>query len=365
MNNIKNISHRVLTTLFYISTLIMATACGENQFRIQGDIADANDAPLYLERADFRGVWIPVDSTHTDDSGHFDIKCNASQHPEIYRLQLGNSYIYLPVDSTEHLTLTTTAADFGRKFKLDGSDQARAMTRFAEQCATATDATIPDLKKWVLGNIILPGHGDLMSYYVLTATFNGSPLFSVNDPADAAAYGAVATAYAQFHPNDPRTKLLKSMAMTARRTSIAARGAQKVVKAPETSMIDIALKNIEGKEVKLSSVMTNSRPTLVIFSLTSHAESPEITRKIGDLYHQYGSRINFYQVCLDEVISAWRETARNIPWTVVLDPEGLSSRIAAMYNVRSLPAFFIYNGRGELVSRADSFDELSKQLTSY
>ena len=78
---------------------LAAVSCGDAQFRIDGDVTGAEGRSLVLEKSDFHGRWIPVDSVKIGGSGHFSIRSDAPASPEVYRLSLGDRFIYLPVDS--------------------------------------------------------------------------------------------------------------------------------------------------------------------------------------------------------------------------------------------------------------------------
>lgn len=345
-----------------VAAVLIMTACGQNEFTLQGKIADGDNQTLLLEKADFTGRWIVLDSVRIGSDGEFNISYAASASPEIYRLDLDGKYLYIPIDSTEHIDVTGSVKDFGTVFTLSGSEQAEKMTRFATEVSKTRPEDYPAFKNTVLRDIILPGHGDLMSYYVLTHVVDGKPLFDVQSGADARYFAAVATAYQQYRPDDPRTKMLEQMAMTALKARNADAGKKTVIKARETSLIDMEFRDKTGAMRKLSEVASNGRPTLLIFSFLNEKESPAITRRISNLYNRYGDRINFYQVCLDRDITSWQQAAAPLDWTVVIDPTGVDSRIAVSYAVKQLPAFFIINAKGELTARADDFDALKAQL---
>lgn len=100
-------------------------SCGDARFKIDGEVYGAEGKSLVLEKSDFHGRWIPVDSVKVGDTGKFSIKADAPASPDVYRLSLGDRFIYLPVDSVETLTLTTSAADFAR------SSPCRALPRLS------------------------------------------------------------------------------------------------------------------------------------------------------------------------------------------------------------------------------------------
>ncbi|MDE6724141.1 MAG: ATP-binding cassette domain-containing protein, partial [Ruminiclostridium sp.] len=100
------------------------SSCKEKEFKINGTIEGGSDRSVVLEKASFAGNWIPVDSARVNDKGGFEIASARPSAPEIYRLALGDRYIYLPVDSTETLTVISKASDFGTEFSVSGSAQA-------------------------------------------------------------------------------------------------------------------------------------------------------------------------------------------------------------------------------------------------
>lgn len=352
----------VLNICVTVAAMLAMAACGQKEFTLRGKIAGGDNQTLLLEKADFTGRWILLDSVRIGSDGDFNISYAASASPEIYRLDLDGKYLYIPVDSTESIDVTGSVKDFGTVFTLSGSEQAEKMTKFATAVNKTRPEDYPTFKKEVMRDIILPGRGDLMSYYVLTHVVDGKPLFNVRSGADAQYFAAVATAYQQYRPEDPRTRMLEQMAVTAMKARNADAGKKTVINARETSLIDMEFRDKTGAMRKLSEVASNGRPTLLIFSFLNEKESPAITRRISELYKRHGERINFYQVCLDRDITSWQQAAGPLPWTVVIDPSGVDSRVAASYAVKQMPAFFLINAKGELTARADDFDALNTQL---
>lgn len=347
---------------------IVVVSCGRSEFKIGGELGGASEEAVVLEKSGFNGEWIAIDSTRTDASGKFSIKAPAPDYPEIYRLAVGGSYIYVPVDSAVNIKLTANVKDISATFVLTGTESAEKMTKFERNLAKIMEMpadSLDSFKRNVFTQLIYPGKGDIMSYYILTRVINGQPLYNPESGSDAKYYAAVATAYKHYHPDDPRTPMLEKLALSARKNYNAARGIQNVVEAPAVSMIDMEFPNVDGKMIKLSDVVGKGKPTLVIFSMVAQQESPEVNRAIAALYSKYEQRINFYEVCLDPDIASWREAVKNLPWTAVIDYEGLQSRAALQYNVTTLPAFFMYNAAGELTSRVDTFQDLEKELTKF
>jgi hypothetical protein len=77
-------------------------------------------------------------------------------------------------------------------------------------------------------------------------------------------------------------------------------------------------------------------------------------------YHAQGLEI--YQVSLDTDLHLWSNAAVNAPWITVIDPQSYYSKIAALYAVRRLPAFFLIDRSGNMVKRFDRVEEAEKEI---
>lgn len=334
------------------------------EFKVSGQILDADNKTLVLERG-FNGRWIALDSTQTADNGKFAISFDAPDFPEVYRLRMDQRFVYFPIDSLEHITLNAPYDKFDTDFILDGSDAAVVMMNFEKEVAALnmSDSTaVANFKRKVYNECIKDRQADILSYHVLNKTIDGEYLFDPTDSFDIKIYSAVATAYKHFRPNDPRTALLEMVAVEGRKKINSESGRHQVVHAQEISSIDINLKNVNGEDSKLSDLLSQGKPTAVIFSLLTDEKSPSQNIEIAKIYRANEGRINIYQVCLDYDQLAWKNAAVNLPWTVVYDPKGEASEYVTKYNVMTLPAVYIYNAKGELVDQATSFSDMSVKL---
>lgn len=340
-------------------------SCGDAKFKIDGEVYGAEGKSLVLEKSDFHGRWIPVDSVRVGNTGRFSIKSDAPASPEIYRLSLGDRFVYLPVDSVESLTLTTSDADFGTKFTLTGTPQAERMAEFEKSLMSlsATDsASMAGFKRDVYTKYIKDGQGSIVSYYVLTKIFDGEPLYNPADPQDTKYYAAVATQFDNYRPGDPHGRMVREVSLQAMRNHNSAAGKKTVIEANELRVIDIALPDEKGKTVRLSDVVGKGKPVVVVFSMMNEPESPAFNRELARLYNSKGGAVQFYHVSFDAGQYEWRDAAANLPWITVLDPAGTSSNAIIDYNVGSLPAVFIYNAEGDLVDRPESLSDLAKKI---
>ncbi len=357
----KNIS---LSSIFSL-LLLFSGACSDENFKVSGVVENPPaDSFITLEKSDPNGRWFVLDSTKLSSSGKFSFSQPAPPAPEIIRLRLKGEYIYLPVDSTEKLSVHTSFPGFSTNYSVEGSKMASDLERFEKQLiAFSPSAENPDslkaFKRRVYSEYLKGAEGSILSYYVLTKTLNGKPLY--DNSTDYPYFAAVATAFRQYRPDDPRTPLLEAISLDGMRRHNAALGRQNVVHAPEIAIIDITLPDVNGNPLSLSEVVGKGRKTVLYFSDANSEETARLNMALRTL--RDNKAIEIYHVSFDPDSHAWRMSASNLPWYSVWagDPTA-SARIAADYNISSLPVFFIYDEQGQLSNRAANITELSGLL---
>lgn len=338
---------------------LFASCSGDPQFSINGTIENASDKTLILERPDHAGVWIALDSVHLKDNGKFNFKSLAPSDPQIYRLAIGDQYIYFPVDSIEHLSLKADAATFASSFEIEGSDNAKALARFEKELlAFAPHLTNPDsarnFKRRVYTSYLQDAQGSIVSYYILTKTVDNNPLFSPDE--DGAYFSAVATSFRQFRPQDPRTMLLERTATEARKRHLANTGQQTVIQAEEINLIPVNLPDQDGNNIALSDIAGHGQPTALVFSDFTDANTPALNIELKKLYD--AGKINIYNVCVADDQLEWRNSARNLPWTTVYANPTDLRKVVAAYMVDALPTIFLIDAQGNLQKRCATVEDL-------
>lgn len=342
------------------------TACDNNKdFKVEGEIQSADGKYVVLEKPDFAGQWIPIDSALVDKSADFAINAPAPDYPEIYRLKLNNKYIYFPIDSIETVSVKSSYDKFGIDFSLSGSANAEKMAAFEKELMalnTKDTTKVKQFKKDVYTKYMMDARGSIVSYYVLTKFVDGHELYNSSDIEDAKYFAAVATQFDQYRPNDPHGRLVKNVSISAMRNRNSQLGKKTVISANEVKVIDVTLPDENAKKVKLSDVVGKRKPVVVIFSLMNEPESPEFNRSLHSLYTSANGAVEFYQISFDSDQYQWRDAARNLPWITVFDPDGMTSTALTDYNVTAVPVMFYYDANGDLIDRADNLDQLAKLL---
>ncbi len=126
---------------------------------------------------------------------------------------------------------------------------------------------------------------------------------------------------------------------------------------------EIALKNPEGKVVKLSSLRGNY--VLVDFWASwcrpCRRENPNNV-KMYQKYHDKGFEI--YGVSLDRDKNSWLKAIKddNLTWTQVSDLKFWNSEGAKIYNVRSIPHTVLLDKEGKIIAKNLRGKSLEKKL---
>lgn len=362
--NLNKKGFHILTGALIVS-MVGLSSCGEKEFHVEGEVNGAADKTVVLEKADFHGRWTPVDSAKVSDKGTFSIAAPSPAAPEIYRLSMDGRYVYLPVEGEETLKVESSASDFGVDFNVTGSALAEQMTSFEKELLALDfndDAKKKQFKREVYSKYLKDARGSVLSYYVLTKTVGDQPLYDITDKEDTKYYAAVATSFDQYHPDDPHAKMLKEASLNAMRRNNSEAGKKRMLQAEEIKIIDLELPDENGKNVKLSDLAGKGKKTVLVVSMMNEPASPKFNADLAAIYIPREGRMNIYHVSIDEDRYAWRDAAKNLPWTTVYDGQGHTSDILTKYNIGMVPVFFIYDESGNLTDRVESLDELSKKI---
>jgi len=118
------------------------------------------------------------------------------------------------------------------------------------------------------------------------------------------------------------------------------------------SFPDIAEKDINGKEVKLSSL--KGKVVILSFWASWDKKSREANKSLKSVYKKYHNRgLEIYQVSLDRSKVLWENAVKtdDLPWINVSDLRYTESLAAKQYNVRRIPSDFIIDRNGDIIGK--------------
>jgi peroxiredoxin len=376
---------KVVPIFFFI--LLLSGCSKTNDFTIKGVVAGGVGQTLYLERHGISEI-ATLDSIKLKQDCKFSFKQKRPDYPEFYRLRLKRDLIYFSVDSTETVTFTTDVNNFATSYTVEGSENSKAIKEITLAQLDANKEIhklresfgmklIPDTTyqnsvlnavrsyKEIARKYIYGAPKSTVAYYALIQQIDGLWLFDLYDKNDSKAYAAVATSYMTFYPDNPRTKQLETLALQSLKVTRGERQpSYDINNVKEVDYIDIELPDINGNNIKLSDV-ANGKSVLIIFTAYEANWSGQFNMILNDLYEKYKNKgFEILQISLDNDEHLWKNASSKLPWTCVRDPQSIYSSIAALYNVRQLPALFLLNKKGVMFKRIDSMESIDGDLNS-
>lgn len=345
-----------------VASAIALSACSHsNQWEVNGVITEADNQLLVLEGMAPNGNWYTMDTLRLDAAGKYSFAQEAPARPEIYRLTIGNSSAYFPIDSIDKVTVNATAPGIDRNYTLAGSSQAEMMQNV--NTMIVDQSTDVDTLKRRISEVLLTDPASITAYYIINKQLpDGTPLFNPANRQDLRMLGAVANAYTRERPEDPRTAYLTKLYLAAQRATRPVREIGGDIAASEVQYPDIILLDENGKEAKLSDTAGNGKPTILNFTTYSAEFAPALNVLLNKIVEDAGGAINVYQVGLDADEFSWIKSATNLPWVTVYNAPKVGATYLMQYNVGTIPTVFLIDRNGDLVARIDDMTQLEASV---
>jgi peroxiredoxin len=364
----------------------MITACSDSNFTVNGVVSGADGQVMYFENVGISSVQT-LDSTKLTAAGKFSFRHPRPPYPEFYRFRLNKQWINFAIDSTETLTFAADAGTFATSYTVEGSENAKAIKAITLAQLDANQAMgklrkeheghlIPDTiyqdqimrvaeeYKDFARRYIYTSPMSTAAYFALFQQIDGLLFFDLYNKDDSKAYGAIATSFDHYYAESARAKHLHNLALQSIKVIRQQRAAAEKGKlnVEEISYLDISLPNLRGEKISLSSIASN-KVVLINFTAYQTEWSPELNMELASLYAKYAERgFVIYQVSLDTDTHYWKNVSSKLPWICVYDPESVYSQVAALYNVRQLPALFLLDKQGNFVKRVEELTTLETDI---
>ena len=369
-----------------LAVLGMAS-CNEKKFHVEGSITNAKDSVLYLENISLMGPEV-IDSVRLDADGKFSLAGEAQQAPEFYRLRIYDQIISLSIDSTETVTVKAAYPQMASQYEVSGSEncskikelalrqmqlQQRAMainrseSLTIEQVNDSIRAIINQYKEEVKREYIFPDPAKPYAYFALFQALGNMLIFNPrSNPDDIKVFAAVATSWDTFWPDAERGKNLHNIAIEGMKNvrTIEAERAKTIdpAKIQTAGLIDIALNDNKGQVRKLTDL--KGQVVLLDFHVFGQKDSPARILALRELYNKYHAKgFEIYQVSLDDDEHFWKQQTAALPWVSVRN-DGSNDNFLTLYNVQTLPEFFLIDRNNTLVSRSQQISDVDKAIQS-
>lgn len=362
-------------------------SCDNKKFRVDGTITDAKDSVLYFENMSLDGP-VAIDSVKLGDDGAFSFSEKSPEAPEFYRLRIAGQIINLSVDSTETITVKAAYPTMATGYTVEGSPECATIKELAlkqidllgrvlavernntlgfDQTRDSVARIIEAYKHEIKLNYIFKAPMRPSSYFALFQTLGSRLIFDPRESEDdIKAFAAVATSWDTYHPNSIRGKNLHNIAIQGMRNVRIVRNqraAQAIdaSKVNTTNIIDIALLDNKGQARRLTDL--KGKVVMLDFHVFGADGSTKRIMQMRDIYNKYHGRgLEIYQISLDPDEHFWKTQTAALPWISVRDPQGIQSNNLVLYNVRSIPTFFLIDKTNTLRKRDAQVKDLDAEI---
>ena len=371
---------------FLLALVVVGLGACDNgpKFKVQGEVAGAEDKTLYLEASGLEGIVL-LDSVKLGSNGSFNFAEACPESPEFYRLRMGGQVINFAVDSTETVTVKTDAAKFDTDYSIEGSEnnlkikelvmlQAELQQKVDKLSKSGLPAGlaqnqlmnyINEYKDKVKRGYIYAAPNQSYAYFALFQTLNGYMIFDpMANKDDVKCFAAVATSLNNAYPHADRSRNLYNMVIKGMKNTREPQ--QEVVEidpniVQEADIIDIKLKDLKGNVRTLTEL--KGKVVLIDFTVYNNAMSAAHNLALRELYGKYQAQgLEIYQISLDADEHFWKISADNLPWVCVRDAAGPYSQYVSIYGVAGLPSVFLVGRDNVLKLRGENIQDLEAEV---
>lgn len=382
--------HKVITLALAVAAMAGVTSCNEKKFHIDGTITGAADSTLYFENMGLDGA-VKIDSAKLSEDGTFAFEGTAPTAPEFYRLRIAGQFINIAVDSTETINIKAIYPQMATQYEVSGSEdcqrikelslmqsslqaQVNAIARNPELGAQAVADSVSRIveayKTRVKTEYIFKAPMKASSYFALFQTIyaGGQPVLLFNprtSEQDIKVFGAVATSWDTFYPNEKRGENLHNIAIEGMKDVRYLRSQQQAEeieasKVNTSGILDFTLTDNTGAARSLSSLKGNV--VLLDFHLFADQNSMKRIMWLRELYNKYHAQgFQIYQVAIDGDEHFWKTQTAALPWISTRVDDNTSS-VLQMYNVQQVPTFFLLNRSCNVVKRDAQIKDIDAEI---
>lgn len=382
--------HKVITLAVAVAAMAGVTSCNEKKFHIDGTITGAADSTLYFENMSLDGA-VKIDSAKLSEDGTFAFEGTAPTAPEFYRLRIAGQFINIAVDSTETINIKAQYPQMATQYEVSGSEdcqrikelslmqsslqaQVNAIARNPELGAQAVADSVSRIveayKTRVKTEYIFKAPMKASSYFALFQTIyaGGQPVLLFNprtSEQDIKVFGAVATSWDTFYPNEKRGENLHNIAIEGMKDVRYLRSQQQAEeieasKVNTSGILDFTLTDNNGAARSLSSLKGNV--VLLDFHLFADQNSMKRIMSLRELYNKYHAQgFQIYQVAIDSDEHFWKTQTAALPWISTRVDDNTSS-VLQIYNVQQVPTFFLLDRSCNVVKRDAQIKDIDAEI---
>ncbi len=363
--------------LIILIPFLVLFGCKRNLFIIEGSVKNKSQDYLYISKVDIN-IPVLIDSSKIDSKGSFRFKIKASE-PDFYQIGYsGVNFANLLAEPGENIIIDFNSNNLFENYTVTGSkgseqmqmldsklletkkkldslsilyERASTEPEFETKGLLLEQAYLELIKQQRKFNIdfIISNLSSLASIKALYQQIDDETYVLYNTR-DLQYLKIVSDSLKHHFPESKHTKALisnfeKEMNLfTSRKLQMTANSL------PET-ILDPELLDIYGRKITLSSL--RGKYVLLAFWSAESRECVADNLQLKEFYKRY-NRMGFeiYQINLDEDESAWKNAVRfdELPWISTREDDPSNPRNARLYNVKNLPANYLYDPEGNIIA---------------
>jgi thiol-disulfide isomerase/thioredoxin len=364
--------------LFILSLIILITGCrSKNSFTIDGVIDEPKNKTLFLKIVNINTPLL-IDSSEISKEGKFNFKIEASE-PEFYQLGFSDSdFITLLAEPGEKIKLHLNGIKLSFDYTVTGSEES-AKVRMLDIRLAATKRKLDSLRK-VYNTIMQEPDFETLgpeveNYFdsLLKDIRKKNIAFIIENTTSMASIKALyqridENTYVLYDPRDlqylkivsdslgryyPESRNVKALAEDVKRelNRMYTNRIQNIAKSSPEIKLDPDLQDINGDRIALSSL--KGKVVLLTFWSVESKECIADNLQLIDIYKAYKSKgFEIYQINIDEDEEKWKKEVRfdELPWINTREDDPSNPLNAILYNIKTLPANYLYDRDGTIVA---------------
>jgi thiol-disulfide isomerase/thioredoxin len=364
------------TFLLLLPLLLLAGCQNKNTFTVKGVIRDPQKKIVALNRVDVNRLVL-IDSSKINGNGSFKFRVK-STGPEFYQIGYSDSdFITLLAEPGERIKVSFNGKTMSGDYTVTGSKGSEDVRMLDMRLAAAkekldslriiyADASGKpgfDEKKSLLENEFSDILKELRKKnieFIISNTRSMASLKAVyqriddnayvlNEPRDLQYMKIISDSLGRYYPGSKNVKALSEDLKNELNQMYSNQIQSMASKSPEAKL-DPNLKDITGKRIALSSL--KGKVVLLTFWSVDSKECIAENLQLMEIYKAYNKNgFEIYQINVDESEQKWRDEVRfdELPWINTREDDPLSPANAILFNVRSLPANFLFDRDGTII----------------
>jgi len=376
----------------FLFTVFVLASCGpEKNIRITGNLSSSNTEKIYLLELG-NNSKSSSDTLQIDAKGNFSFKRKISQ-PTFYSLTVNNKAITLLTHPGEKIFISGDVNNLPLTYSVKGSkdsEKIKILSRQLENTVNVRDSLIRTLKQFEDNrnfvniqrqfeltylneldslrafniNFMEKNPGSLVVIYALYQQLDRG-VFLFDQEEDIRYFRRADSAFFRRYPKVAYVNMLRSNVLDMNEHHNRVEWSRLLSMLGEDAP-EIALPTPNGTIMKLSA--NKGKYVLINFWASWSPQCRTENMNLLNIYNKYRDEgFEIFQVSLDQSKAEWEHAIKEdgLPWTNVSDLKYWDSEIVKLYGVETIPANFLIDREGTIISKNLKGDALDRKLNEF